>query len=50
MDKTGVNADGANIGEQVDRARTESTEAKPARYVANLLGVGRATLYRALVA
>jgi hypothetical protein len=47
-DKTGVNADRANTAEQVDHART-GREAKPARYVANLLNVGRSTLYRALV-
>jgi hypothetical protein len=41
-DKTGVNADRANTAEQVDHTRADrfswaKTEAKPGRYVANLL-------------
>jgi hypothetical protein len=49
-DKTGMNADRANTVGQVDHAPDRSTEAKAARYIADLLNVGRSTLYRALVA
>jgi hypothetical protein len=44
-----IGADRANTAEQVDHGRTDR-QAKPARYVANLLNVGRSTLYRLLVA
>ena len=51
-DKTGVNADRADTAEQAGHAWTQrldwSIEAKPARYVSNLLNVGRSRLYRAL--